>query len=504
MSVARFHSADDPGSSLVIGSSANGSVSASGSVGSSGTQSGSGWYISLSADASSSPRVGSSGTQSAVGIHFSGDITVSGSRSAYSLVIDGKMSGLISSARGHLVSACLSVLKSDSWSAYSSVYSAFLSLVAHWEVESAVELKAALVPRFFLLSDLSAVRSSVMILPQCCREFLGSLSMLDFSGSSSGLVFPLSISSVLIPFSSFNQSPRNIYQSSMAKQSVSLPVLFLRSFVQGFSLCQVQSPLARVFFHDRFANYSGGFNSLVAVVSYSGYDLEDAIVFSKGSVDAGLSASSLLRSFVIDLNFQFSSVGNLPVSGSALKSSRLIAGSHSCACVDGICSTLLSRWSSIPFSDASVVNPDVLLNPAAFPSRMTVGMLIESMSSSVAIVAGMTGGGFRQGVFLGSVYYQRLRHMALDKFQARSLGPVSILTRQPVRGRRCGGGVRFGVMERDVLLSHGAAILLSDRLSLSSDLDSFCCCYLCGSILGFLLLLLLIQAHALLGSHSCW
>jgi len=48
----------------------------------------------------------------------------------------------------------------------------------------------------------------------------------------------------------------------------------------GFSLCQVQSPLARVFFHDAFANYSGGFNSLVAVVSYSGYDLEDAVVFS--------------------------------------------------------------------------------------------------------------------------------------------------------------------------------------------------------------------------------
>jgi len=72
------------------------------------------------------------------------------------------------------------------------------------------------------------------------------------------------------------------------------------------SLDLVQSPLARVFFHDRFANYSGGFNSLVAVISYSGYDLEDALVFSKGSVDAGLSASSLLKSFLIDLNSQWS------------------------------------------------------------------------------------------------------------------------------------------------------------------------------------------------------
>jgi len=151
--------------------------------------------------------------------------------SVSSLVIDGRCSGYLSASRIHLVSACLSVLKSGSWSGYSSVYSAFLSLGVHWEVESALELKAALVPRFFLLSDLSAMLSSLMIVPQYCREFLGTLSMLDFSGISSALglvkVFPLSISSVLIPFSSFNQSPRNIYQSSMAKQSISLHVLFL-------------------------------------------------------------------------------------------------------------------------------------------------------------------------------------------------------------------------------------------------------------------------------------
>jgi len=169
--------------------------------------------------------------------------------SVSSLVIDGRCSGYLSASRIHLVSACLSVLKSGSWSGYSSVYSAFLSLGTHWEVESALELKAALVPRFFLLSDLSAMLSSLMIVPQYCREFLGTLSMLDFSGISSALglvkVFPLSISSVLIPFSSFNQSPRNIYQSSMAKQSISLPVLFLRSLMLD-SVARSLGPVANL------------------------------------------------------------------------------------------------------------------------------------------------------------------------------------------------------------------------------------------------------------------
>jgi len=78
---------------------------------------------------------------------------------------------------------------------------------------------------------------------------LGALSVLDFSGISSALglvkVFPLSISSVLIPFSSFNQSPRNIYQSSMAKQSISLPVLFLRSLMLD-SVARSLGPVANL------------------------------------------------------------------------------------------------------------------------------------------------------------------------------------------------------------------------------------------------------------------
>lgn len=119
--------------------------------------------------------------------------------------------------------------------------------------------------------------------------------------------------------------------------------------------------------------------------------------------------------------------------------------------------------------------------------------------------SGITGKEFAADIYLGVVYYQRLRHMVLDKFQVRTTGPVDPVTRQPVKviinfqscclkasdcvstsfqGRRRAGGIRFGEMERDALIAHGTSFLLQDRLMNCSDYSTAWVCRTCGSLIS--------------------
>ena len=98
--------------------------------------------------------------------------------------------------------------------------------------------------------------------------------------------------------------------------------------------------------------------------------------------------------------------------------------------------------------------------------------------------SGITGEEFPADIYIGLVYYQRLRHMVGDKWQVRTVGPVDPITRQPVKGRKKGGGIRFGEMERDALLAHGTAYLLQDRLMNCSDYSTAWVCRSCGSMVS--------------------
>merc|ERR1711865_1117141 len=98
--------------------------------------------------------------------------------------------------------------------------------------------------------------------------------------------------------------------------------------------------------------------------------------------------------------------------------------------------------------------------------------------------SGVSGEEMQASIFIGLVYYQRLRHMVSDKEQVRATGPVNALTHQPIKGRKVGGGIRFGEMERDALLAHGCAYLLHDRLMRCSDYDLSYVCSNCGDLLA--------------------
>lgn len=105
-----------------------------------------------------------------------------------------------------------------------------------------------------------------------------------------------------------------------------------------------------------------------------------------------------------------------------------------------------------------------------------------------------TGNSFDNLVFIGPIYYQRLRHLVDDKMYSRSRGVVVALTRQPTHGRRRSGGLRFGEMERDCVLSHGMSGILRERLFSVSDRFRIHVCGLCG---------LLAMAQSTLGKYFC-
>mmetsp|Transcript_65905 Transcript_65905/g.162225 ORF Transcript_65905/g.162225 Transcript_65905/m.162225 type:complete len:684 (+) Transcript_65905:123-2174(+) len=170
----------------------------------------------------------------------------------------------------------------------------------------------------------------------------------------------------------------------------------------------------------------------------------------------------------------------------------------------GICGFLCFQ-KDIPFSNDGVI-PDLIMNPHGFPSRMTIGKMFELLNGKNSaysgnfkdgtafiepkkkavdrnlrklgfnskgndfFFSGISGQLLKMEIFSGPVFYQKLKHMVKDKIHARTRGPRSPLTKQPIEGRSKEGGQRFGEMERDCLISYGASDSIIERLIFSSDL----------------------------------
>jgi len=420
-------------------------------------------------------------------------------------------------------------------------------------------------------------------------------------------VIILGVSTSFVPFPEFDRGDRVNFGAKMVGQAIGMFSLnFLRRVdTKSSVMVYPQVPLIRTHINDvlNYKDHPAGQNVTIAVMSFKGFNMEDAIIMNKSSVERGLFWSFSFRTYEAEekryMGGQEDIIGipepgvrgyageeaykHLPEDGIAdpetkLESDEVIIGKTSPlrflgaldkfitgleniretsvkvrhgerGIVDRVFVTessdgnklvkvimrdlrrpelgdkfasrhgqkgvigLLIPQEDMPFTENGMV-PDIIFNPHGVPSRMTMGQMLEILAGKVCAIEGRrdtssafhplsetklrktlkdhgfmddgretlydgeTGERFKNRIFLGNVFYQKLDHLVSDKIHARSRGPVTLLTKQPTEGKSKRGGLRLGEMEKDCLIAHGASLLLKERFD--SDKTVIPVCAKCG------------------------
>jgi DNA-directed RNA polymerase subunit B' len=396
----------------------------------------------------------------------------------------------------------------------------------------------------------------------------------------------------LVPYANFGQSSRLNRGSKTQKQALGLYASnFLLRLDTDISILQYpQTPIVRTFMHDvlKFDKHPAGQNITIALMSYDGFNMQDALILNGGSVQRGLARSFYFRPFnAQELRYQGGLIDEIGIPDKEVKAYKseedyrfleddgivypeanvregdVVIGKTSPprflgemedfsiaantrressvgikhglkGVIDLVILTenaegnrlvqmrmrdlripepgdkFASRYgqkgvigrivpqADMPFTASGIV-PDIIFSPHSIPSRMTISHLIEVIGGKVGALSGrqidgttfsaeseqslrknlgelgfeengtekmyngITGEEFEAKIFVGNMYYLKLKHMVANKMHARASGKIQLLTRQPIEGRSSGGGLRLGEMEKDCLVAHGASLLLKER-----------------------------------------
>ncbi len=409
----------------------------------------------------------------------------------------------------------------------------------------------------------------------------------------------------LVPFGNHDQSSRLNRGSKTLKQSLGIYAAnyLVRLDTDVSVLHYPQKPLVRSFIYDTLEVYPAGQNIVVAIMPFEGYNMEDAVVLNKGSIDRGMGRSTYFRPYCVtelqyagglsdeivvpdkdvsgyrtENSYRFLEDDGIAYPEASMKEGEVVIGKttppkflseakdisiqskkeasaairqEERGVVDAVFVTvneegnkiaqvrtrdsrlpepgdkfstphgqkgvigLIADSEDIPFTSRGV-KPDLMFNPHGIPSRMTVGYLIELLAGKTGAITGkivdgtsftgcsvqeledqlrelgfsydgketmyngITGKKMDAKIYIGNMYYLKLKHMVKNKMHARASGKVTLLTRQPIEGRARGGALRLGEMEQQALVGHGASLLLKERYD--SDKTVVYVCKECGSM----------------------